>query len=175
MSGLNRTVLFEEDGEEIFMEGLIQTDASINPGNSGGPLVNEKGEVIGINTIKITSAEGIGFAVPASTIKNIIATFEEEGKFEEASMGIFAYDNSVIPYIGNGQKIFNGIYVARVEENGPAATAGILRGDIIMMVDRIKINEMMELREFLYQKKPGDKVVLTMQDGQEKEIILNHK
>ena len=175
VSGLNRTILFKEDEKEVFMEGLIQTDASINPGNSGGPLVNEEGEVVGINTIKITSAEGIGFAVPVSIVKNIIAAFEEEGSFEEASLGIFAYDNRVIPYLGNDRTNFSGIYVASVDEKGPAANAGIIRGDIITMVDGMKISEMMELREYLYQKKPGDKVTLMLQDNKEKEVTLRRK
>ena len=78
--------MFEEDGKEVFMEDLIQTDASINPGNSGGPLINDRGEVIGINTVKITSAEGIGFAVPINIVKNVIESFENEEKFEEASL-----------------------------------------------------------------------------------------
>ena len=86
VSGLDRTVMFEEDEEKVFMEGLIQTDASINPGNSGGPLINESGEVIGVNTVKITSAEGIGFAVPINIVKNVIKTFETEGVFSEASL-----------------------------------------------------------------------------------------
>ena len=75
------------------MENLIQTDATINPGNSGGPLINLDGEVIGVNTIKITSAEGIGFAVPINIVKPIIESFKQTGNFEEATIGIYAYDN----------------------------------------------------------------------------------
>ena len=75
VSGLDRTIKFEENGEQVLMEGLIQTDASINPGNSGGPLINSKGEIVGINTVKITSAEGIGFAVPINIVKDVINSF----------------------------------------------------------------------------------------------------
>ena len=70
------------------MEDLIQTDATINPGNSGGALINVDGEMIGINTIKITSAEGIGFAVPINIVKPIIESYIKTGEFEEAYIGI---------------------------------------------------------------------------------------
>lgn len=86
ISAKDRTIKLEENGEDIYMEDLIQTDATINPGNSGGPLINSEGEVIGINSIKITSAEGIGFAVPINTIKSVIESFSKTGKFEEARL-----------------------------------------------------------------------------------------
>lgn len=86
ISAKDRTIKLEEDGAEIYMEDLIQTDATINPGNSGGPLINSSGEVIGINSIKITSAEGIGFAVPINTVKSVIESFQKTGKFEEARL-----------------------------------------------------------------------------------------
>lgn len=128
ISALNRTIKLEENGEEIYMEDLIQTDATINPGNSGGPLINIKGEVIGINTIKITSAEGIGFAVPINSVKSVIDSFIKTGKFSEASLGIFAYDKNVIPYISdtvNTMKTTTGIYVAKVNQKSNAEKAGI--------------------------------------------------
>ena len=99
ISAKDRTIKFEEDGQEIYMSDLIQTDAVINPGNSGGPLINTSGQVIGINTIKINSADGMGFAVPINVIKPIIDKYIKNDNFEEATMGIFAYDKEVIPYI----------------------------------------------------------------------------
>ena len=87
------------------MSNLIQTDATINLGNSGGPLINIDGEVIGINTIKISSAEGIGFAVPINLIKTIIEKLATQGKFEEASIGIFAYDKND-EYKNRGEHIY---------------------------------------------------------------------
>ena len=81
ISGLNRTVKIPTNLGENFMEDLVQTDASINPGNSGGPLVNIRGEVIGINTVKVTRAEGIGFAIPIDVAMPIIRHFVEEGEF----------------------------------------------------------------------------------------------
>lgn len=81
ISGKDRTVKLEEEKNETYMEDLIQTDATINPGNSGGPLINNSGELIGINTIKIEDAEGIGFAVPINIIKPVIESFITYRKF----------------------------------------------------------------------------------------------
>jgi len=86
VSAKDRTIKLEENGQDVYMEDLIQTDATINPGNSGGPLINSSGEVIGINSVKITSAEGIGFAVPINTIKSVIESFHKTEKFEEARL-----------------------------------------------------------------------------------------
>lgn len=172
VSGLDRTILFEEDGEKVFMEGLIQTDASINPGNSGGPLINESGEVIGINTVKITSAEGIGFAVPINIVKNVIKSYEEEDVFSEANLGIYAYDSYVIPYMETNNKFYEGIYVVSVDEGGPCGNTILEEGDIITKVDGININKMTKLREYLYSKKPGDKVVLSVEDGESKTLEI---
>lgn len=89
VSGLNRTIKIDDEDKDSYMEDLIQTDASINTGNSGGALVNKKGELIGVNTIKITSAEGIGFAVPINIVKPVITSFIQKGSFEEAYLRNF--------------------------------------------------------------------------------------
>lgn len=177
MSGLQRTILFKEEGKDVFMEGLIQTDASINPGNSGGPLVNKRGEVVGMNTVKITSAEGIGFALPIYVVQGVIQSFEENGKFEEPTLGIYAYDSSVLAYTQGTKQFSRGIYVSLVEADGPCAVKGLKKGDIITQIDGISINQMIELRAYLYTKKPGETVVLTVQNGATKEIdvILQKK
>ncbi|WP_305133308.1 S1C family serine protease, partial [Thomasclavelia cocleata] len=75
ISAVDRTIKIEENDKVSYMEDLIQTDATINPGNSGGPLINPKGEVIGINSVKIESAESIGFAIPINIIKPIISSY----------------------------------------------------------------------------------------------------
>ena len=163
ISALNRTIKFEEDGNETYMEDLIQTDATINPGNSGGPLINIDGEVIGINGVKITSAEGISFAIPINTVKSVISSFEQTGKFEEASLGVFAFDKNVLGYIDENLRFNQGIYVAKVNANSAAKDAGIKSGDIILSIDENKLERMCDLRCYIYTKKPGDKVKLKIQ------------
>jgi len=160
ISALNRTISIETEEGQNFMEDLIQTDASINPGNSGGPLLNARGEVIGINTVKVESAEAIGFAIPINVAVPIIKRFVEEGEFREPYIGIFAYDKETIPYLNNIH-VDNGIYVVHVDKNGPAYKAGIREGCIIDMVDGRKIDTMIQLRTYIYSKKPGDTIVVT--------------
>lgn len=163
ISAVDRTIKIEEEDTLSYMEDLLQTDATINPGNSGGPLINVEGEVIGINSIKITSAEGIGFAIPINIIKPIIESFVQTGTFEEASIGIFSYDKEVIPYLDSGLEFSNGIYVAQVIKQGAADQAGIKEKDIITQIDQVKLNKMSELRRYIYTKKPGDQVTLIVQ------------
>ncbi len=162
ISGVNRTVKIEENNEASYMEDLIQTDATINPGNSGGPLINTKGEVIGVNSIKIKEAEGIGFAIPINIIKPILESFSVNGNFEEAYLGLFAYDKEVIPYLDNSINFDSGIYIAQISVDGPSKTSGLKVGDIITKIDNISINKMSELRNYIYTKKIGDEVSLTI-------------
>ena len=162
ISAVDRTVKFTENNQEIYMADLIQTDATINPGNSGGPLIKPDGTVIAVNSVKITSAEGIGFAVPINVIKPVVQKFIENGSFEEATIGIFAYDKNVIPYLNNGIKFENGIYVEEVTKNSSAENSGIKKGDIITKIDGKEINKMNELKEYIYTKNPGDEINLTI-------------
>lgn len=162
ISAKDRTIKIEEGEKPSYMEDLIQTDATINPGNSGGPLIRPDGTVIGINTIKITSAEGIGFAIPINIIKPVISKITEKGTFEEANIGIFAYDKEVIPYLDSNINFNNGIYVAQVILDGAANKAGVKEEDIITKIDNIELNKMSELREYIYTKSPNDEVTLTI-------------
>ena len=160
ISAINRTIKFDENDKTIYMSNLIQTDATINPGNSGGPLINLNGEVIGINSVKITSAEGIGFATPINIVKPIVEKFKIDGKFEEAEIGIFAYDKNVIPYLNNGIKFESGIYVENISNDSAVKNSGLKIGDIITKIDNRDLNKMNDLREYIYTKKPGDEVTL---------------
>ena len=162
ISGINRTIKIEEENNSSYMEDLIQTDATINPGNSGGPLINPKGEVIGINSVKITEAEGIGFAIPINIVKPVIDKFVSDGNFEEAYLGIFAYDKNVIPYIDSSIDFSSGIYVAQISSDGPSYSSGLKIGDIITKVDDVIINKMSELRNYIYTKNVGDEINLTI-------------
>ena len=173
ISGLNRSIIFEENGNNIFMEDVIQTDASINSGNSGGPLINSKGEVIGINTVKITTAEGIGFALPINVIKPILNKLEANGNFEEGYLGIYAHDKEVVPYISSKIKLDRGIYVVSVDSSGPSGKAGIKVGDIILSIDGNEVNKMIDLREYIYTKGPNEKVTLKLaRDNQELDVVV---
>ena len=160
ISALNRTIKIEEEDRSSYMEDLIQTDATINPGNSGGPLINTNGEVIGINSVKLVSAEGIGFASPINMVKPIIESYKQTGDFEEPSLGIYAYDKEVIPYLNNNINIDSGIYVIDVITNGAAEKAGIKANDIITKIDGKPLNKMTQLRSYIYSKNPGDEVVV---------------
>ena len=171
VSALNRTIKLEEDGKEIYMSDLIQTDAKINPGNSGGPLINKTGQVIGINSVKVNSADGIGFAVPINIIKPIIDKYIKNDTFEEATIGIFAYDRAVIPYINGNLEFDSGIYVAQVIRNSPAEKMGIKEGDIISKIDGIELNKMSELKEYIYSKNPNDEITLSIQRNKEKNEV----
>ena len=161
ISAVNRTLKLEEDGEETYMEDLIQTDATINPGNSGGPLINTNGDVIVITSVKITSAEGIGFAVPINIIKPILEKLQKNGKFEEATLGIFAYDKNIIPYIDEKIKFDKGIYVYQILSTSPVQNI-LKKGDIIIKIDDLELNKMSDLRSYIYSKNPKDEVVLTI-------------
>ncbi len=172
ISGINRTFSFEDNGQKYFMEDLIQTDASINPGNSGGPLLDSYGRVIGINTIKLEKAEGIGFAVPINVVKPLIEKLEENGSINEAYLGVYAYDKEVIPYVDKTIKIDRGIYITEIDEYGPCRNSGLKVGDIIVEVDGKEVNKMIELREYIYSKEPGNQVILRVIDGEEKEVIV---
>lgn len=158
VSGVNRTLTFEENGETIFMEDLIQTDASINSGNSGGPLINSSGEVIGVNTVKITSAEGIGFAVPINIVVPVIENFKSNGKFVEANLGILAYDSEIVKYINSSINVENGIYVVEVKRKSSAEKSGIKEKDILVSVDGVELNRVTDLRRYIYTKEIGDAV-----------------
>lgn len=174
ISAKNRTIKIEEE-EESYMTDLIQTDATINPGNSGGPLITPEGEVIGINTIKISSAEGIGFAIPINLVKPVIESFVTNGSFEEASLGILAIDKEVIPYLDKSFNINidNGIYVVEIEKNSPASNSELKEKDIIESIDGKELKTMNDLKTYIYTKKPDDTVTLKIKRGKiSKEITV---
>lgn len=160
ISSLNRTIKIEDEMQNVYMEDLIQTDATINEGNSGGALINSNGQLIGINSVKISNAEGIGFAVPINIVKPIINKLVSEGKFDEAWLGIYGYDKEAIPYLDANIEIENGIYVAQIVADGPLANLDIKEGDIIMQIDETKISKMNDLKKYIYHKLPGEKVTL---------------
>jgi len=126
-------------------DNFLQTDAPINPGNSGGPLVNLKGEVIGINTAIIASGQGIGFAIPGNMAKSVISQIREKGKVVRGWIGVSV--QTITPEMAQafGLKEAKGALVAEVVPGGPAEEAGIKRGDVIISFDGRMINRMSDL------------------------------
>ncbi|KXG73921.1 serine protease HtrA [Thermotalea metallivorans] len=158
ISGLERSIPI---GEFESIEGLIQTDASINPGNSGGPLLNAKGEVIGINTAKIQTGEGLGFAIPINIAKPIVDEFIEKGEFVKVQLGIQGINvQQYIRSYGNNLGTEQGVFVYRVTPDSPAYKANMEDGDVIVSMDGQKIDTMGQLVRKLYQYRPGDKVTV---------------
>lgn len=178
ISSTNRTIKLEEENNNIYMEDLIQTDSTINEGNSGGALINSSGKLIGINSVKISNAEGIGFAVPVNIVKPIINKLVENGKFEEAWLGIYGYDKEAIKYLNSNIEIETGIYVAQIALDGPLLKSDIHEGDIITGIDDIKVNKMNDLKKYIYSKSSGDKVKLYIDRNGKKfdiDVILSSK
>jgi len=139
---------------------LIQTDAAINSGNSGGALVNSKGQVIGINSIKIqeTGVEGLGFALPIDDVKPIIEQLITDKKISRPYIGLSGFNLDSKTALANS--LVAGVYVQQVAANTPAQKAGIKKGDIITSIDGKSIETMELLNEIKNTKKVGDKVTL---------------
>ena len=181
ISAKNRTIKIDEEQGSSYMTDLIQTDATINPGNSGGPLIYPNGQVIGLNTVKITSAEGIGFAIPINVIKNVVESFKQTQTFEEATLGIYAYDGTAKQYLENNNDTTvtqKGIYVDQIIKNGPASQVDLKQGDIITTIDEKELTTVNDLREYIFTKKPGEEVTLKTVRGKinkEIKIILGKK
>ena len=178
ISSTHRTIKIENDEKNVYMEDLIQTDSTINEGNSGGALINSEGKLIGINTVKISNAEGIGFAVPVNIVKPIVNKLVNNGKFEEAWIGLYGYDKEAIKYLNSNLQIESGIYVAQIATDGPIHKSDLQEGDIITQIDGIKINKMNDLKKYIYSKFPGDRVTLEVDRNGKKfdlEVILSSK
>lgn len=163
ISATNRTISVDNDYGESTLYNLIQHDASINPGNSGGPLINMSGEVIGINTVKVTDAEGMGFAIPVDTFKPAIEKISANGSYQTTYMGVFGFDNQ-LKHIGS---LTSGFYVQDIAKNSPAFDSGIQKGDVITKINGKNIDLARELKTALYQHEVGDNVMVTIKRGEE--------
>ncbi|MEG1989898.1 MAG: trypsin-like peptidase domain-containing protein [Clostridia bacterium] len=139
---------------------LIQTDAAINSGNSGGALVNSKGQVIGINNIKIqsTGVEGLGFALPIDEALPIIEQLMQNKKISRPYIGISGFN--LDKKTAEKNELVEGIYVQEVVKKAPASKSGIKQGDVITSIDSKEVKTMEELNEYKNTKKVGDKVKL---------------
>lgn len=171
ISGLNRSIRIDQYN---IMENLIQTDASINPGNSGGPLLNAKGEVIGINTAKVQTGEGLGFAIPINLTKPIIEEVIKTGNFQTVYMGIYGYEVKAYErQVGVDLGVDSGVVILEVAAGSPAEKAGLKQLDVIISMDNQPIENMNQLKRMLYNYKYGDKATLTViRDGSKMEINI---
>lgn len=171
ISGLDRTIQTEKET----MTGLMQTDASINPGNSGGPLLNEKGQVIGINSAKVSSAEGIGFSIPINTAKPIIEQVIKSGNFEKVTLGIKGIDVTTFESsTGTDLAADEGVYIVEVVSDTPAQKSGIQAGDVIVKVGNDETPTMTDLNKVLYKYKSGQSTKVTV-NRSGKEVTVDIK
>jgi len=158
-------------------EDFIQTDAPINPGNSGGALINDRGELIGINTAIISHGsggnQGIGFAVPSNLARTVMEEILKNGKVTRAYLGIFPQD--VTPAIAKafGEKDPGGVLVGDVSPNSPAHAAGLQRGDIILEVNGKPMTDSNQLRMTISMMQPGSEAKLkVVHDGRQRELTI---
>jgi len=158
-----------DTGNGYSLEGLIQTDAAINHGNSGGPLVNSLGQVIAINTAIVRSdnssgdvAEGLGFAIPANTVKSLADQIIARGYVARPYLGIRYV--AITPEVAgaNGLSIEWGVYVKSVDGGSPAERAGLRQGDIITVIGQDKISADLAYTNALLHHQPGEKVALAV-------------
>lgn len=170
VSALRRSI---PDSDES-LQNLIQTDAEISPGNSGGPLLNSRGDVIGINTAVVAGRAGaLGFAIPINTARDIMKQVRTQGRIIVPWIGVsYGEINKQIAH-EFGLGVNAGLIVANVEKGGPAAIAGIRRGDIITAVEGRTITSSGDLRKAIRSKNVGDNVNITaIRDGQPRNFVV---
>ena len=177
VSGVNRMVPVDTDGDRQmdWQMNAIQTDAAINPGNSGGPLVNVAGQIIGINSMKISTnvVEGMGFAIPSNDAVDIINELEREGEIIRPTLGITMVDLGLVSdeqksnVLKIDESVQEGVVVVDVTSNTSASEAGLQSGDVITSFNGQPVTTGLELRQALYKTRVGDEVdVEFYRDGQ---------
>jgi len=156
ISALGRTMR-SQSGR--LMENIIQTDAALNPGNSGGPLMNSSGQVIGVNTAMIPSAQGICFAIASNTAEFVAAWLIKDGRLRRAWLGLQAQTAPIHPRIARhlGLKQTDGVLVLAVEPGSPAARAGLVAGDLIVSFKGAAVSGMDDLQRLLVGSEIGVK------------------
>jgi len=184
VSGVERTIPVDinQDGMEDWNAEVLQTDAAINPGNSGGALINISGQLIGINSMKIaqSAVEGIGLAIPINYAQPIIEDLEQYGEVKRPAMGVTLEDvNKISAYhqqetLKLPKEINYGVMIRQTVPNSPAAQAGLQELDVITELDGEKIENVIELRKHLYNKKDvNDQMKVTFyRNGEKKEVTM---
>lgn len=180
VSSLSRTVTLKNDDGETISTNAIQTDAAINPGNSGGALINIEGQVIGINSSKISSTstageavEGMGFAIPSNDVLKIINQLEKNGQVTRPALGITMANlsdlsTSTISELDIPESVTGGIVVASVQDNMPAS-GKLKRYDVITKIDDKEVTSTSHLQSILYGHEIGDTIKVTYYRGKDKQ------
>ncbi|MFN2744202.1 MULTISPECIES: S1C family serine protease [Bacillus] len=180
ISGVNRTIEVSTS-EGNWDMNVLQTDAAINPGNSGGPLINSSGQVIGINSLKIsqTGVESLGFAIPSNDVQPIVDELLQKGKVERPFLGVQMIDMQQVPeqYQTNtlglfGDQLNTGVYIDKVSPNSPADKAGMKAGDVVIKMNGTKVETTSDLRKILYtETKAGETATFeVLRKGKEKTL-----
>lgn len=172
ISGLGRgiTAGSQFQGFVEQLDNVIQTDAAINPGNSGGPLLNSKGEVIGVNTAVSQNGQNIGFALPISIVKDSLKNFTTNGQITRPYLGV-AY-KMLSQDLAIQNNLVQGAYVQSVVSDSAADKAGIKNGDVIIAIDGTKVQtDSSQLSKYIASKKVGDSITITVfRDGKSQDI-----
>lgn len=157
ISGVGRSITAAGGGQFESLQNMLQTDAAINPGNSGGPLINSRGEVIGVN-VATAAADNISFAIPINVVKAAIDNFNETGQFDRPMLGVRYSMISEQAALMN--EVPRGAYIIEVVPGGSADEAGIQAGDIIVEFDGQRLGDDQELAQIINQQKTGSTVQL---------------
>jgi len=159
VSALGRTIDLQSG---LSLNDVIQTDASINPGNSGGPLLNAAGQVIGISTAGNVNAENLGFAIAIDSARSIIDELIAEGEIKRGFLGIWGLGVTPDDARQYNLPVDKGIYLMEVYEETAADNAGLAKGDIVVAIDSIQIDNMGDLGNALAMYKPGSLVTIKL-------------
>lgn len=171
VSGLGRRVVAGDpfSGSTESLDNLIQTDAAINPGNSGGPLLNSKGQVIGVNVATTEGAQNIGFAIPINSVKAIVDEFSTKGTISRPFLGIrYRFVTRDLAILN---EIPQGAYIQEVIDDGPADKAGVKEGDIITKINNQSVDSENKISEMIAASSIGSRMELNLwRDGKEVKV-----
>jgi serine protease Do len=165
ISDNHRDIRQNEASEQIFID-MIQTDAAINPGNSGGPLINARGEVIGVNTLIFSGDTGgnvgIGFAIPINRVSRVYEEIVENGRVRDVWVGMAAVDITQQIQAALNLPSESGVLVQSIEDGGPAAKAGVKPGDQIIAINGVKLQNRAHANRLIFGSGVGDTIEMTV-------------